>query len=91
MWGGCHPKSLSARAELHPREKSWVWSLGDMQGTCKGWAQAVREAPRAHAADIYSAITASTQAVQSTTGGKNGLSREQESQKRGGRNGREAW
>lgn len=39
-----------------------------------------RATPQAHAADIYNAIAASAKAVQSTTGCKNSLSREQESQ-----------
>lgn len=48
-----------------------------------------REPPQAHAADIYNAITTSAEAVQSTTGCKNSLSREQESQQMGGRNERQ--
>lgn len=46
-------------------------------------------AQQAHAADIYSAITASAEAVQSATGCKNSLSKEQESQQKGGRKDRE--
>lgn len=85
-----HPASLSERGQLHPRESSWVWCavmtcrthantshrhIGRIMGS-----EVDRGTLQAHAADIYNAIAASAEAVQSTTGCKNSLSREQESQ-----------
>lgn len=88
--GLSHPKSLSARGELHPRGSSWVWCVlrtcsthantGHMHAGMAMGSEGKRGALQAHAADIYNAITASAKAVQSTTGCKNSLSREQESQ-----------
>lgn len=86
------PQAPLSKGRARPRrEQLGLVCLRDMQDTCKHRPQArwhghgsegERGAPQAHAADIYNAITASAEAVQSTTGCKNSLSREQESQQK---------
>lgn len=92
---GCLTPSPSQQGESYPPER---WGVGI---TCRRHANtgprlastatgSRGEGCTASTCSIYNAITASAQAVQSATGCKNSLSREQESQQEeGGRNGRE--